>query len=44
MMKKLTVFALALSVLVIPFLLLKKQSNETDKRYDTNDYLSDESL
>jgi hypothetical protein len=43
-MKKLTVLALALSILAIPLLLLKKQSNESDKRYDTNDYLSDESL
>jgi hypothetical protein len=43
-MKKLTVFVLALSVLAIPLLLLKKQSSESDKRYDTNDYLSDESL
>ncbi len=43
-MKKLTVFALALSVFAIPILFLKKQSHEMDKRYDTSDYLSDETL
>ena len=46
MMKKLAMVAIALTVLAVPILLLKKTTaeNDSDKLYDTSDYLADDSL